>query len=197
MRPELRRLDIAETKKVYELYMKKDFPRNERKPFRIIADCMRRGCYEVYGAFLDGELTGYALFYVTEKDGRRIALLDYFAVVSGRRGQGLGSAILEQLTPERLGLRCFVLESEQVTEGLDNDTREVREKRFRFYERAGGLHSGVQAYLYGVNYDIIVFQAEGVDLDDHEIFAVTDYLYREMYPLSWFPRLAKVYDLRK
>jgi len=193
MRPKLRRLDIAETKKVYELYMKRDFPRNERKPFRMIADYMRRGCYEVYGAFSGGELAGYALFYVAEKDGRRIALLDYFAVVSGRRGQGLGSAILKELTPERLGVRCFVLESEKVSAAADDEQRKIRESRIRFYERAGGLHSCVQAYLYGVDYDIIVFLTAGEDMDDHEIFAVTDYLYRKMYPLSWFPRLAKVY----
>ena len=140
---EIRELSYAEAREIYVNHLRKDFPRSEVKPFSRIRSGMRKGAYRCFGAFLGNELAGYAFLAHYRLGKTAVGLLDYFAVVTGRRGQGLGSEILRQLSPARLSLFCILIETEQIVPGLADADREIRERRVRFYERAGACRSGV------------------------------------------------------
>ncbi len=126
-------------------------------------------------------------------DGKKVGLLDYFAVVCSKRDQGIGSRIMEALSPEKTGLDCILVESERIMEDLEEEQKKERLRRIRFYERAGAKRSGVYTYLYGVFYDIMIFSAGSATISPQEAFALTDFMYHEMYPAYWFPKLADIY----
>ena len=182
------RLDEYGAESVYNEYMKKDFPSNELKPFFAIKQAMEEGTYTAFGAYRGGELYGYAYFARAEKDGETIALLDYFAVVPEKRGQGIGSEILKTLSPERLSYACVLIESESLEGASDPEEREIRARRIRFYKKCGAVDTGVAAQLYGVDYDIL---AVGCGEDAYQL---TAYMYDKMYGgMPWYPERARVY----
>ncbi len=189
----LNRQDVPQAEKLYEEHLVRDFPEDEVKPFSVIEDAMQEGHYLVYAAMLDGETAGYAFLETGERKGKRIALLDYFAVVSGKRDQGVGSRIMKAMTSGEMRFDYILVESERVTEDLDEEQKRERLRRIAFYERAGAKRSGVYTYLYGVFYDIMIFAANKEKISTQEAFALTDCMYREMYPPYWFPELASIY----
>ena len=202
---------ILQAEKIYEEHLIRDFPDNEVKPFEVIEAAMRGGRYQVFAAMLDGELAGYAFLAAGNPaesadlpagspagnagtpDGKKVGLLDYFAVVCSKRDQGIGSRIMEALSPEKTGLDCILVESERIMEDLEEEQKKERLRRIRFYERAGAKRSGVYTYLYGVFYDIMIFSAGSATISPQEAFALTDFMYHEMYPAYWFPKLADIY----
>lgn len=213
---------ILQAEKIYEEHLIRDFPDNEVKPFAVIEAAMRGGRYQVFAAMLDGELAGYAFLAAGSPaesadlpagtrperhfqsagnpagnagtpDGKKVGLLDYFAVVCSKRDQGIGSRIMEALSPEKTGLDCILVESERIMEDLEEEQKKERLRRIRFYERAGAKRSGVYTYLYGVFYDIMIFSVGSATISPREAFALTDFMYHEMYPAYWFPKLADIY----
>ncbi|MBQ9064759.1 MAG: GNAT family N-acetyltransferase [Blautia sp.] len=89
--------DIKEAGEIYKTHMEADFPRDELKPFSAIREMMEAGKYLVFGAYEGDALTGYAYIAIMEKNGIQISLLDYFAVVRGKRGRGTGTFFLKKL----------------------------------------------------------------------------------------------------
>ena len=191
------RLSAAQAHEIYDRHLKKDFPPDEVKPFSAILSMMQRGCYEAYGAYENGELAAYAFYATTGYKGKRIALLDYYAVVSDRRGRGIGTAVLKLLSPGRLSLACVLIECERPARARTEEEQAVREKRILFYERCGACRTGVGAKLYGVEYDILILreQDQNADtgMDQAQAYALTTHMYHSMYEASWFPKLADVY----
>ena len=92
---EIRLLDAAALRRVYRDHVKADFPPAERKPLAMIERQVRTGQYDTLGLFRGETLLAYAFLW-RDKEGH-CALLDYLAVCRGGRGQGTGSAFVEQL----------------------------------------------------------------------------------------------------
>ena len=103
---ELCLLTAEQLRRVYHTYVKRDFPRSERRPLSSIEDLCRTGRYDTWGAYEEGELLAYAFVWRTE-DGR-CALLDYLAVYPESRGQGRGAQVLE-LLKDKYGPDCPLL----------------------------------------------------------------------------------------
>ena len=91
---EIRLLDAAALRRVYRDHVKADFPPAERKPLAMIERQVCTGQYDTLGLFRGEELLAYAFLW-RDKEGHCV-LLDYLAVCRGGRGQGTGSAFLEQ-----------------------------------------------------------------------------------------------------
>ena len=190
----LRQENISTAKMIYYRHLKKDFPASETKPFSAISKAMRCEKYKVFGAYANERLVGYAFVFISNKDGKVISLLDYFAVVEGMRGKGLGKEILKNLSPDRLGFDNVLIESESLSGAEDKEDRDIRQRRIRFYESCGAINSGVKAFLYEVEYDILVFYRCGMSVTEETVYEMTESLYEDMYGnLPWYPDLAKVY----
>ena len=90
---ELRRPDGP----VQWLYMflcyREAFPREERKPFRIIVNMYRQGKSDLWLWEENGQFSGFAATI----NGNDLVLLDYFAVAKSFRGRGIGTKALAQL----------------------------------------------------------------------------------------------------
>lgn len=151
-------LDAA--KRVYDTHMHRDFPENERKPWDMTQNLYDRGIYEMLEARWEGKLVGY-VWMVCPKGSS--ALIDYLAVLPEFRGNGIGSAILSELTKRyRMRGQSLLLESEFPEEAPDPD---IAVRRLSFYAKSGFLDSGVLVRLFGVKFCIL---SSRTDLDAKE-----------------------------
>lgn len=191
-----RELTRTEAHRVYREHLRNDFPRDERKPWARIERSWRQGRYFAYGLFEqreDGEaLTAYAFFYM--EPGRRAALLDYYAVVSGLRDEGYGSFFLRALAGALVPGRCemILIEAENPAFAVDEAERGVRNRRVAFYtERCGAADTGLRYLLFGVHYVIFTLGApDSLDADALRQLAETEStaLYSGMLPEDLFAR---------
>lgn len=157
-----RRLTLQQAEQIYIQYMKQDFAPDELKPFEMIRAALARGEYECLG-FYDGErFTGYAYLVRLGKT----YLLDYFAIQADLRGSGYGSRILQMLRTEYADAESILIESENPDYAADKSDRADRQRRLRFYDKAGCLFTGVTVRLFGVEYKILELPVCGTHSPD-------------------------------
>lgn len=158
-----------ELKRLYETEMVIDFPPSELKPLSAMYRLMDAGRYEPLRAAQDGETVGYAMLW-------QPGLLDYLAVLRGRRDSGLGGAILRALM-EAYG---SIFGEAEAPEAGDAAQRETRERRLAFYLRNGMRLLDYDCALFGVHYRCLY---AGPETDDRKIQA----LHRSVYASSFSP----------
>ena len=83
----VKKLDNKEITFLYDTYMRQDFPADELKPLSHILKSVAEGYGFSLGFYEEERLAGYAVFILC--DETECALLDYFASLSDRRGEGL------------------------------------------------------------------------------------------------------------
>lgn len=132
---------------IYRLY-RQAFPRRERKPFLLIISMMKKGISDVWYFEKDKTFAGLA-FTVNRNEA---ILLDYLAIVSNRRGEGIGSMILRNLE-EYYSPKGFFVEIESVYNECKN--REERLRRKQFYLKNGMRPMKVMIRLFGVEMELL------------------------------------------
>ena len=188
MELELKELsDRAEIGRIYRRYMKKDFPANELKPLAMIYRALEQGAYACFALYSGEALLGYAFFYLLRRGAGALYLFDYFAVVPGRRDEGLGSSFLRLLSDALRGADCVVGEVEDPETAADAESRLTRERRLRFYLRNGVLDTGVRSRVYGVDYRVLELPTAGAHAPETVRDCYTA-LYRSMLPHSFFQK---------
>ena len=132
---------------LYKLYCEA-FPSYERKPFSMIRSMQRKGKSDVWYFEKDGKFSGLA-FTINGNDN---ILIDYLAIVSNRRGEGIGAEIITQLREHYTGKGIFV-EIESVFAKCEN--KEERLRRKHFYLNNGMIPMKVMVVLFGVEMELL------------------------------------------
>ena len=135
--------------RMYRLYQSA-FPANEKKPFSMIRSMQKKGRSDVWYCEDDGKFAGLVITI----NGPEQILLDYLAVAKNRRGQGIGSKILQKMREQYAGKGVF-LEIEIVDEKAEN--YEERKRRKQFYLANGMTPMNVFVELFGVNMELLGF----------------------------------------
>jgi len=132
---------------IERLYLQ-SFPKNERKPFRLLCQKKQEGVCDLLSIEENGEFSGLA---ITARHKDKV-LLDYFAMEKKERGKGRGSAALLALQEYYKGCP-MVLEIEATTENAENLDERIRRKRF--YLKNGMTELGLMAELFGVTMELL------------------------------------------
>ena len=103
-------LSPAQLERLYDGALKSDFPPQELKPLNAMLALMEQGRYQALGLDDAGTLLGYALLWL--EPGVPFALLDYLGTLDGRRGHGLGAAMLDLLADRYRNFRGIFGEAE-------------------------------------------------------------------------------------
>lgn len=140
---------LGEWLHIYRLYQSA-FPANEKKPFSMIRSMDKKGKSDVWYCEAEGRFAGLVITI----NGPEQILLDYLAVVKKRRGQGIGSQILQAMREIYAGKGVF-LEIEIVEETAENF--EERKRRKHFYLSNGMTPMNVFVELFGVDMELLGF----------------------------------------
>lgn len=161
---------------VYLNFMKDDFPEDELKSLDQIKALYHANHFIMYLAIKDKEIVGYACFVsVTEKSN----LLDYFAVTSSIRGQGIGSEILQWILSENSS-KCLMIECETPEMAKTEAERKLREKRISFYLQQGILKTKIQTCIIGVPYTVLRNANDAYT--EYDTRAMLTHLYKTLTP---------------
>lgn len=150
---QVQKLKLNEIKTIYDTHMQEAFPQSELRPYKNIEHLFECGHYVCYGLYEDEKLLAYAYFSRTRD--RHYALLDYYAVVNGLRGGGIGSRFFALLREEMQALDGILLEVESVESTELADEKALRERRIAFYKRNGCAMTRAKCLLYGVDFNIM------------------------------------------
>ncbi len=155
----IRIFDDEERRSIYQEHLQKDFHQSEIKPYALMEKLVKEQRYLCYGVWDQEELKGYA-FFVKGSDSRTL-LLDYFAVLSAYRSQGLGGrfiqAIQESVMKDGLTL---IAEVENPAYASDEQSRDLMNRRIQFYLRNSFKLSKVWSRVFTDEYMIIYYNAK-------------------------------------
>lgn len=190
----VKRLAEDEITEIYNTHMKQDFPASELKPLSHILKSMEEGYGFSLGVYEEEKLVGYGVFILCEETS--CALLDYFAILKDKRGEGLGhrafSLFEEYFTrnlPETEGL---YIESERVSAAENEEQRLTRERRIAFYRSCGCDMTDLRAVLFGVDYSVLYlpFTKMGSGASRKAL----DALYRKMFKAEHYAGAVSLTD---
>ena len=133
--------------RLYKLY-RQAFPAFERKPFSIIRSMQKKGKSDVWYFEKDGRFAG--LVFTINSDN--VILIDYLAIVTSRRGEGIGSEIITQLQDYYPDKGIFV-EIESVFDKCENIDERMRRKQF--YLNNDMIPMKVMVVLFGVEMELL------------------------------------------
>ena len=149
---EVKIMSASELEDLYANHMFRDFPAPEIKPLSTLKQLLSTGEYVPLAFIEDGQMIGYTLLIAC--DGKNACLLDYFAVCSGIRGQGIGSRIFALIRESLQPGETLFIEAEKPNEE-DPATLTIRQRRIAFYRRNGATMSGVLGWAFGVCYRLL------------------------------------------
>lgn len=156
---EVKILEKETVEKIYNTDIQADFPPEEIKPLSKILKLMNEGVYTCFGLYDNTELLSYA-FTVSPKESD-FMLLDYFAVLRGRRSGGIGGIFFEKLKETAKDKNGILIEVDDPDFAEDTAEKEKCQRRIMFYTRHGALNSGLKTLLFDANYQIYYLSLSG------------------------------------
>lgn len=189
----VKKLENGEITSIYDTYMRQDFPAAELKPLNHILKGMEEGYGFSLGIYEEEELVGYGVFILCEET--KCALLDYFAILWDRRGEGLGHRaflLFGTYFKENLSLvEGLYIESERVAAAENEEQRLTRERRIAFYESCGCEMTDLRAVLFGVDYSVLYKRMNPAGTASRDAL---DMLYRRMFKPEHYERCVRLTD---
>ena len=184
-------LTLQEVRDVYQNYVVKDFPRNERKTLKMIEDALERNEYQCFGAKENDEIQAYAFFVRVEKEGQTLLLLDYLAVRKELRDTGVGSWFLQNISNNVLkDADIALLEVDNPDYAKDDEELSIRNRRLQFYLRNGLQDTSVRAWVFGAEYSILEIPVHGQH--GYEVVKATyEVLYQSILPPRIYARMIR------
>ena len=153
-----------EDRPAYEALYESSFPASERKELDYMLTGEHASAYEVLVISTPTARVAGMAVTVTHGD---FTMLDYFAVSPDLRGQGIGHAALPLIRDHvrKSGGGHFFLEIETPPplciprDPCGNPEQRVRRKAF--YLSAGVIETGVRAFIYGNDMELLAFPEDG------------------------------------
>ena len=149
-----------EDRPAYEALYKSSFPASERKELDYMLTGDKAAAYEVLAVSTPDSPVAGMVITVTHGD---LTMLDYLAISPDLRGQGLGHAVLPMIrdrVKERIGGHFFLEIETPPPLCIPRDpctNAEQRVRRKAFYASAGMVETGVRAFIYGNDMELLAF----------------------------------------
>lgn len=178
---ELSKIDRHE---IYNTHIVNDFPASEVKPLHMIEKLIESDQYLCYGFYNDLELLGYVFLVKPSQSGS--ILLDYLAVCSGNRSNGLGTEFIrilkEKFSTDYVSL---LAEVEHPDYSISEQDKKDRMRRIYFYQKNGFQVSDVSTRVLSDDYRIINLSLNG-KIKDSEIALEMNNIYNIIFGQEFF-----------
>ena len=165
----------------YETLYESAFPASERKELDYMLSGEHASAYEVLVVSTPDSAVAGMVITVTHGD---LTMLDYLAISPDLRGQGLGHAVLPMIrgrVKERMGGHFFLEIETPPPLCIPRDpctNAEQRVRRKAFYASAGMVETGVRAFIYGNDMELLAFPEDAGAIT----FAGYDALLKATFP---------------
>lgn len=162
-----RELTLPQMREIYENAMIQDFPENELKPFSSIERMYQEDRYRGYVLEENGRIQAY--WMLLQDREKKTYLLDYLAVLEGKRGNGYGSKALSCILQNIGEDEIVVIEAENPQKAENQQQRELQERRLEFYRKNGVVFTGVTSVVFQAPYVIMLLSRKQTELGQDEV----------------------------
>ena len=157
----IRPLEASELKDFYPK-IERDFAAGEYPPMDVLLNHIKEGRQQGYVLY-DGS-RDLAYSFCAASSGRDYVLITLFAVFQEYRGQGIGSAFLNELHKIYIHERAIIVEVEKPEEAQTNEEKDKRIRRIAFYEKEGyHLIKGVEYTIWDIPMHLMVWSPNVCD----------------------------------
>lgn len=171
---ELTKVSKSEWKDIKDIYVEA-FPKQERKPFYMLKNSVRKGKSQIFVAKQNNLFLGF----IAITPYNDIVMVDYLAVSSKIRSSGTASKILQKIF-DYYQNRKIILLIERLDENANNSHQRIARKRF--YLKNGFISSGISINGLSGNMEILCW---GGNISADEYITVHSYsLGRLLFTLS-------------
>ena len=140
----LNEITIKEFKKeIYRQYIKL-FPATERKSYHMIKRMAKKGIAHILKIKVQEKTVGFFIVNIVNY----YVQIDYFAIFEEYQNKGYGSSALQELKVMYANSLGIFIEIEKVGLGKTKEENELRERRWKFYQKAG---------FESLNFDLLLF----------------------------------------
>ena len=149
-----------EDRPAYEALYESSFPASERKELDYMLTGDKAAAYEVLAVSTPDSPVAGMVITVTHGN---LTMLDYLAISPNLRGQGLGHAVLPMVrdrVKEKNGGRFFLEIETPPPACIPRDpctNAKQRVRRKAFYASAGMVETGVRAFIYESDMELLAF----------------------------------------
>lgn len=154
---QIKELTIKEFKDKLLSYYIELFPRQERKPFFILENNVKKGLMKILGIYDEEieEIVGFQI--LTFSENPIYAYLEYFAILPQYQSKGYGSKSLDLLKEYSKQYEGIVLEIESIGKGKNEEENEIRKRRQKFYEKNGFEALDTRILLFNQDFTVYLF----------------------------------------
>lgn len=157
-------LDPAEFKRIYKR-IKKDFAEGEYPPYFILRGQILNGIQQCYLYIEDGVEKAYAVCAANHLNG--YVLISLLSVYPQYRGGGVGTAFLEKIKQSYDKKKGLLVEVEKPDCAKNEAEKTVRQKRIRFYQKAGfQVVPNLDYAIWGVPMHLMVYGQDAFKTDE-------------------------------
>lgn len=177
----LTRVDLQEFIYIYKNCIKRDFPKNERRPLFMIKPKYKKGMYDCFVLYENKKITAYACILKVKNNSA--VLLDYYAVAPDKRGTGIGGKFIKALRKE-IDCDGIILECEMPAKAKNSAEKNICNRRISFYVKNGAELSKYGWYAFKVDYNLLWLPVNKT-LEDRNLGEDMKVFYESYIP-KWF-----------
>lgn len=160
-------IEMTEFKEiVYPEYVKL-FPKEERKPYKMIEESYQKGILNIIKIVDDDIFVGFVI--TNSIKNNKYLQIDYFAILPQYQNKGYGTKvfkILQEISKEYYGL---FIEIEKLGLGESDKENKIRIRRAEFYERIGFYKLNFDLNLFNVIYTPYVLPTSYIKEEENKI----------------------------
>lgn len=174
----LKKIELEEFKNLYQNHIIHDFKQTERPPLSIFKKRIKKGLNDVY-IFMENQKE---IAYVITAENQEFVLILFLAVFKDKRGNGIGSKLLEEIKNKFKEKKGIILEVESVEYSENEQDKQVREKRIKFYQKNNyQIIENIDYIVWGEHYNLMIQLLKGNDISKEETIENINKIYKELW----------------
>ena len=182
----IKKVSLEKAVEIYKERIEKDFPPEEIPPLSVFEKCIKEGIFECYT--FDTEVDGNKytdVGYLVIRKVNDVVFIMVLAIDDVVRGKGLGKKMLNEFKSfSKENFNIIILEAENPEEKDVNDNeKEVREKRIKFYTDLGfKVTQKLKYLLVKIDYKILYYclNDESKILSPEEVIVIMEDVYKDV-----------------
>ncbi|ACL77285.1 GNAT family N-acetyltransferase [Ruminiclostridium cellulolyticum] len=167
MEYDLRPINLQELRDLY-FNIENDFAPGEYPPYDTLYKQLEKGIQKGFMLVKEGIDVAYSV--CTGDSTNSFVLISLLAVYKGYRGKGFGTEFLKMFKSRYCCETSVIVEVEKPEDAVDQKERNIREKRIRFYEKAGfRLLPDIVYAIWDIPMYLMILPMENKTIDGNSI----------------------------
>ncbi|WP_024832341.1 GNAT family N-acetyltransferase [Ruminiclostridium josui] len=169
---DVRPVNLHEVRDLY-INIVNDFAQGEYPPYEDLYKQLEKGIQKGFVLVNDQKDVAYSICTVDSTDS--FVLISLLAVYTKYRGKGFGTKFIEILKNRYCDKRSIIVEVEKPEDALEQKERDIREKRIKFYEKAGFiLLPDIDYAIWDIPMYLMILPNETLQIDANSISSLNE-----------------------